>query len=107
MLSGWTWLFQRITAIFLILALSVHFWVLHYQNPGEIIIYNDTVERLRTALFLTVDTILLAFGLFHALNGLHNILEDFNIRSRALTGLLFIIGLGLFMMGIYSLWQFV
>ncbi|AEG16737.1 hypothetical protein G7K71_17770 [Desulfofundulus sp. TPOSR] len=107
MLSGWTWLFQRITAFFLILVLGVHFWILHYQNPGEILVYADAARRLQTALFLTVDSLLLAFGLFHALNGLHNVLEDFNVRSRSITFVLLLVGVGLFIMGIYSLWQFV
>lgn len=104
------WVFQRVSAILLLLVLIVHFWILHYKDPGIIVYYGNVAFRLKTALFLSVDSILLAAGLFHGMNGLNNILLDYGVRPSLRTAAAVILtaaGLGLFVLGIYSLLHFI
>lgn len=104
------WVFQRLSAILLLIVLMVHFWILHYKDPGTIVYYGNVAFRLKTALFLSVDSVLLAAGLFHAMNGLNNILLDYgvtpSVRATA-AWILAVAGLGLFVLGIYALIHFI
>jgi succinate dehydrogenase hydrophobic anchor subunit len=109
-MGAMSWVFQRLTAILLLVVLGVHFWILHYQDPGTIVVYGNLAIRLKTAMFLSVDSILLGAGLFHAMNGLNNILLDYGVNSSirsTMAVILTVLGLALFAVGIYSLFQFI
>ncbi|MEM0143958.1 MAG: hypothetical protein QXS81_05170 [Candidatus Micrarchaeaceae archaeon] len=104
------WIFQRVSAILLIVVLAIHFWFLHYEHPGAVVYYNNVASRLKTIFFLSVDSILLIAGLFHGLDGLNNILLDYGIKDsirRTVGWFLTLFGLILMILGIYSLTYFV
>ena len=106
----WSWLFQRITAVLLIVCLAIHLILTHITNIGQITEAN-VAARLANAGLTAVDIILLAAGIFHALNGLRNVLMDywFSSRTRALwlTIGLWVIGLVAFGYGIWALWPWI
>jgi len=105
----WLWLLQRVTAGVLVAALALHFWFLHYQQPGAIIDYSNVAVRLRTVLFVTVDLSLLACGLLHGLNGLYQVLLDFGLRGRVqvwTARILVLLGVLVFVLGLSSVLKF-
>jgi succinate dehydrogenase / fumarate reductase cytochrome b subunit len=106
----WSWLFQRITAVLLIVCLAIHLIYTHILGIGDIN-YNTIGERLAHAGFTAVDIILLASVLFHALNGLRMVLMDywFTARNRALalTIILWVVGLAFMGYGTWALWPWI
>jgi succinate dehydrogenase hydrophobic membrane anchor protein len=106
----WSWLFQRITAVLLIVCLAIHLIFTHIVGIGDIN-YDTIGDRLAHAGFIAVDIILLAAGTFHALNGLRMVLMDywFTSRKRALilTVVLWVIGLAALGYGIWALWPWI
>jgi len=102
----WAWVMQRITAAVLILFLGAHFWVLHYAAAGEHIRLEAVIARLRSPFFMTVDYMLLATAIYHALNGVRMVVLDFGIGRRAssvFTIVLWIFGLVALVYGINTL----
>jgi len=112
---GWNWVLQRITALLLAVGLVGHFLVLHYTrlfNPESLSVPDSTGMRymLATKFWLVFDGMLLAAGLYHALNGTYNIICDYNPspRTRAVWSWAFWgLGLACFVLGIVLLGQWV
>jgi succinate dehydrogenase hydrophobic membrane anchor protein len=106
----WSWLFQRITAVLLIVCLAIHLTLTHITNIGELDMANVSA-RLAHAGLLAVDIIMLAAGIYHALGGLRMVLMDywFSSRTRALylTCGLWVIGLVAFGYGLWALWPYI
>ena len=114
----WPWFIQRITGVFLVVLLAVHIGVNHFGNldkPGvrererELIVFSDVAHRMTMALWWVIDIALLAFVLFHGLNGIRNIALDLGVKSggdRVITTLLSLIGLVAFGFGIAALIAF-
>ena len=90
------WLLQRVSGAALLFLACIHVWVMHWRTPGTAPVYSDVVRRLKTVGFIAVDFSLLGFGLFHALNGIRNILYD-SVRSPKLlrAGILILVVVGL------------
>jgi succinate dehydrogenase hydrophobic anchor subunit len=95
------WLIQRLSGFLLVVLLGTHLLLLHYGGEGQLVFAAVTV-RLKAFLFILIDSGLLALGLYHGLNGLRNVVLDWNISRRAasiLTGVLWTVGI---MMTIYG-----
>ena len=98
----WPWFLQRVTALFLVSGLLVHFWVLHYwiERP---VTYDKVFERLSSPGWILFDSLLLVACIYHALNGLYAILVDFNpqLKTKKLVYYIFtILGIILSVFGI-------
>jgi succinate dehydrogenase cytochrome b556 subunit len=106
----WAWLFQRITAVLLIVCLAIHLILTHILNIGELN-YDNVANRLAHASVTVVDILLLAAGLYHALNGLRMVLMDywFTSRKRAVTLniVLWVVGLAFMAYGTWALWPWI
>ena len=106
----WAWLFQRVTAVLLIVCLAIHLILTHIANIGQIDMAN-IASRLAHGGLTAVDIILLAAGIFHALNGLRMVLMDYWFSSRAralaLTAGLWVVGLAFLGYGIWALWPWI
>jgi succinate dehydrogenase cytochrome b556 subunit len=106
----WAWLFQRITAVLLIVCLAIHLTLTHLLNIGQID-SDNIASRLANAGLTTVDIILLAAGIFHALNGLRMVLMDYWFSSRArarwLAAGLWVLGVVFLGYGIWALWPWI
>jgi succinate dehydrogenase hydrophobic anchor subunit len=72
----WAWIFQRFTAVLLVLLLGTHFFVMHFVDPLAEIDFARSSFNLKSSLYFIFDSGLLAVGLFHGLNGIRNIILD-------------------------------
>ena len=107
--GSYAWILQRVTAVLLIAFLGTHFYIAHFAPVGEAITFEVVTNRLQNALLVFVDAGLLAIVIYHALNGLRNVIMDFNIgrrAERALAFVLVIVGLVAFVYGINALLPF-
>jgi succinate dehydrogenase / fumarate reductase, membrane anchor subunit len=105
-MHAWTWFLQRISAVILIIALGLHIGFLHFSNGGEPLNYSDIMARLKTPVFISLDIMLLIFGLYHALYGLYSVFLDFDSGKKErliVLGLLVAMGLGFAGFGIFGL----
>jgi succinate dehydrogenase hydrophobic anchor subunit len=103
---------QMITGALVAVLLAIHISV---QRLGVILgflgvkiadplAFESMMERARQGLWAGIYIALLAFGLFHALNGLRNILLETSLSDRAmqvLTWLIIICGLAFLVLGTY------
>lgn len=106
----WAWLFQRITAVLIIVTLGIHLILTHILNIGEID-YNNIAGRVAHASYTAVDIILLVAGVYHALNGLRMVLMDYWFGRRKMTvGLnvvLWVFGVAAVVYGTWALWPWI
>jgi len=70
------WLFQRVTGVYLAVALFAHVWLLHYLLKEELT-FAAIADRVATPLWKTIDVSFLVVALFHGLYGLWIVLEDY------------------------------
>jgi succinate dehydrogenase hydrophobic membrane anchor protein len=106
----WSWLFQRITAVLLIVCLAIHLIFTHILSIGDVT-YDTIGKRMAHAGFTAMDLILLAAGIYHALNGLRMVLMDYWFSSRkralALSVVLWVVGLAAMGYGTWALWPWI
>lgn len=88
------WFLQRISALFLVIGMIVHFWVLHYFVDKPLS-FEKVAARLTAPGWAIFDSLLLLAVIYHALNGIWNILADYNPAP----GLRRVYGWGLFLLG--------
>ncbi len=106
----WAWLFQRITAALLIVCLAIHLILTHILNIGDLT-YDTVGKRVAHGSVTALDLILLAAAIYHALNGLRMVLMDYwftsRKRSRALTIVLWVVGIAFLVYGVWGLWPYI
>lgn len=93
----WLWLFQRITAVLLVVVLGVHLWL---ANFGQ------ATASLRAIL----GVILLGLALFHGLNGVRTVILDFNVGTQGrkfVTMILLLVGVASLLFGMHGLWPLI
>ena len=86
-------LMQRISAIALLIFLTIHMIVVHY--PPFHIDFSRIIERMDQPLWKAIDIAFLFFVLVHALAGAYVVLTDverFNKYQRVLAGAAIVIG---------------
>ena len=106
----WAWILQRITAVLLVFFLGAHLTVLHYVPENMNINFLGVAARFKSVLYVIIDSGLLAVALYHALNGVRNVLFDFvgdAGKRRALNVVFVIVGLAYLIWGAYALTFFV
>jgi succinate dehydrogenase / fumarate reductase, membrane anchor subunit len=105
-MHAWTWFLQRISAVILVIVLGLHIGFLHFSNGGESLNYTDIMARLKTPIFISLDILLLIFGLYHALYGLYSVFLDFDSGKKekiVVFGFLVTMGLSFLGFGIFGL----
>jgi succinate dehydrogenase hydrophobic anchor subunit len=114
----WPWFLQRVTGVVLVVLLAVHIGVNHFGNldkagvkdrSRELIVFSDVAFRLSDVLWWVIDVSLLAFVLYHGLNGIRNIALDLGVKQggdRAVTAILTVVGIAAFAFGIAGLIAF-
>ncbi len=93
----WLWLFQRITAVLLVVVLGLHLWLANFAQAS-------------TSLRAALGVVLLGLALYHGLNGLRTIILDFNIGPQGrkfTTMILLLIGITSLLLGAYGLWPLI
>jgi succinate dehydrogenase / fumarate reductase, membrane anchor subunit len=115
--TGWHWVMQRVSALFLTVGLALHFLVLHFAKlpGGDGKVMSAPVSTgvrfvSNTRFWVCLDTMLLAFGLYHGLNGVYNIIMDYNPSpplARKVAWAMWIVGIVLFALGFVLIGRFV
>ena len=98
---------QRISAVALLVFLTIHMMVLHY--PPFHIDFSRILERMADPLWKALDIAFLFFVLVHALSGTYAVLTDFDSVSRArriLAGAASLIGIVAFFYGAATILAF-
>lgn len=93
----WLWLFQRLSAVLLVVILGVHLWLANFGQAAS---------SLRAVL----GVVLLGLALFHGLNGVRTVIFDFNIGAQGrkfTTMLLLLLGVVSLLFGMYGLWPLI
>lgn len=79
------WYMQSVTGGLLLILLSAHFWVEHFMTAparrGDLT-YQLIVARVSNPLWQAIDISFLVIALYHGLNGLRDIILDYDIVGR-------------------------
>jgi len=70
------WFFQRITAIILFVMLLFHFVVYHFISSGTPT-YQEVVLKMKSPWFNVLQFLFLISALYHGLNGVWMVVEDY------------------------------
>ena len=107
------WIWQRITAVALIVLLGGHMWVNHYADlalPADHYLNFLGVQlRVSRIPWLIFNSLLLGASLFHGLNGVRNVIFDYGVShrgKRAITAALVVLGMSFFAYGSIGLMNF-
>ncbi|MBM3326869.1 MAG: succinate dehydrogenase, hydrophobic membrane anchor protein [Calditrichaeota bacterium] len=80
--GAFNWFFQRVTGAVLLITLLIHFWALHFfGTPTGEITYESVMQRLQHPLWRGIDMLFLVAALFHAMNGLTLLANDY-VRAK-------------------------
>ncbi|WP_336339273.1 succinate dehydrogenase hydrophobic membrane anchor subunit [Haloarcula brevis] len=100
--GGRRWLFQRLTAVFLIGVLAFHFMLLHFVNHASDITFLGTQARMSQVSYFATMWLFLVTATFHGVNGVYNALVNQGLtgsRKNAVKYLLGVAGLLLVVQG--------
>jgi succinate dehydrogenase hydrophobic anchor subunit len=100
-------LMQRISAIALLVFLTIHMIVVHY--PPFHIDFSQIIQRMDQPIWKAIDIAFLFAVLIHALAGTYVVLTDverFNKQKRVLAGLAIAIGIVAFIYGTMTVLAF-
>jgi succinate dehydrogenase / fumarate reductase membrane anchor subunit len=99
--GGVAWLLQRISAVFLFLVLIGHFILYHFIKQGDLK-KAELLTYIRYPWFSLIQFLFLTAALYHGLNGVWMIIEDY-VHGKLLRIILFssliTVGLGLLFIG--------
>lgn len=103
----WSWYFQRVTGIALVLTLTAHFAVNHFMRLPDAggaewagSLYRAAVLRLSNPLYKGFELTFLMLATYHACNGLWAIARDVVTRPLARTTLFMLIVLAGFALAV-------
>jgi succinate dehydrogenase cytochrome b556 subunit len=78
---AFNWVMQRVTGALLVVLLAMHFWVVHFTagpvREGKLS-FAVIQERIANPWMQAVDIAFLFVALYHGLNGLRNIVLDYD-----------------------------
>ncbi|AEM57307.1 MULTISPECIES: succinate dehydrogenase hydrophobic membrane anchor subunit [Haloarcula] len=100
--GGRRWLFQRLTAVFLVGVLAFHFMLLHFVNHAADLTFLGTQARMNRPWYLITMWLFLVTATFHGVNGVYNALVNQGLtgsRKNAVKYLLGIAGILLIVQG--------
>jgi succinate dehydrogenase / fumarate reductase membrane anchor subunit len=83
--GNWRWLFQRITAVFLVGALAFHFVLLHFVNHAAKITLAGTEARMGQIGYFSLMVVFLITAAFHGINGVYNALVNMGLSGTKRT----------------------
>jgi len=106
----WPWLGQRVTAVLVIVTITLHLVLTHYIAIGELS-FDNIGDRLAGGSVLVNDIVLLVAVVYHALNGLRMVVLDWGLSNvagrRLFDAVLWSVGVLSVAFGIWALWVWV
>jgi succinate dehydrogenase / fumarate reductase membrane anchor subunit len=79
------WLWQRITAAFLVVVLAFHFFLLHFVNHASEVTFGISQARMSEWTYLSLMVLFLVTATFHGVNGVYNALVNQGLTGQKLT----------------------
>jgi len=106
----WSWLMQRITAVYIFIGVVVHFMVVHYYISVKTELIDTLVTRITSIGWQIFDFTLLAAVTYDALNGIYTVICDLGISRKARrvwTFIFWILGIAITVLGFLILTRLV
>jgi succinate dehydrogenase / fumarate reductase membrane anchor subunit len=101
------WLLQRVTAVILFILLIYHFAYYHFISKG-IYPWKEVVARMQSPWFNLLQFLFLSTALYHGLNGIWMVTEDY-IHGKTwrmiIFSLILLVGFSLFFVGILTIFK--
>jgi succinate dehydrogenase / fumarate reductase membrane anchor subunit len=83
--GGRRWLWQRITAVFLVVVLAFHFFLLHFVNHAAEVTFALSSARMETLSYYSLMILFLVTATFHGVNGVYNALINAGLSGQQRT----------------------
>ncbi|ERG98186.1 MAG: succinate dehydrogenase, hydrophobic anchor subunit [Haloquadratum sp. J07HQX50] len=80
--GGRRWLWQRITAAFLIVVLAFHFFLLHFVHHANEVTFGMTQGRMQELAYFSLMVLFLITATFHGVNGVYNALINQGVTGK-------------------------
>ncbi|UCF77718.1 MAG: hypothetical protein JSW03_06280 [Candidatus Eiseniibacteriota bacterium] len=104
----WTW--HLLAGAVILVLLGLHMFIMHLSGLGgsgeeDVLSYSSVMERSRALAFVIVYILLLGVALYHGLYGFRKIVFELTLSEgveRAVTVLIVLLGLALFVIGSYA-----
>ncbi|ELZ94237.1 succinate dehydrogenase subunit D [Haloferax mucosum ATCC BAA-1512] len=74
--GGRRWLWQRLTAAFLVVVLAFHFFLLHFLNHADEVTFALSQARMESLTYFSLMILFLVTATFHGVNGVYNALVN-------------------------------
>ena len=100
--GGAKWLFQRLTAVFLVGVLAFHFFLLHFVNHAAEVTFMQTQARMSEVGYFATMWLFLVTATFHGVNGVYNALVNQGLtgtRKKAVGAVLTLASIALIVQG--------
>lgn len=98
--GSFSWVFQRITGIVLVVVMIGHYILMHY-NPQSGHSYEAVLIRMQSNWYRVLDLTFVVLGMYHGMNGVWGIFRDYKLKSwQTITVVSFLIIFGL----AFTLW---
>ncbi|WP_248895509.1 succinate dehydrogenase [Haloplanus halobius] len=79
--GGRLWLWQRITAAFLIVVLAFHFFLLHFVHHANEVTFQMSAGRMEQWSYYSLMILFLVTATFHGVNGVYNALINVGLTG--------------------------
>ena len=83
--GGRRWLWQRITAAFLVVVLAFHFFLLHFVWHADEVTFALSAARMETLSYYSLMILFLVTATFHGVNGVYNALINAGLSGQKRT----------------------
>jgi succinate dehydrogenase / fumarate reductase membrane anchor subunit len=83
--GGRRWLWQRITAAFLVVVLAFHFFLLHFVHHADEVTFAMSAGRMETLSYYSLMILFLVTATFHGVNGVYNALVNAGLSGQKRT----------------------
>ena len=103
--GSFSWVFQRITGIVLVVVLIGHYLLMHY-NPESGHTYDAVLARMQSNWYRVLDLTFVVLAMYHGLNGVWSIFRDYRLKpwqTITAVSLLIIFGLAFTLWGIKTI----
>ena len=85
--GGRRWLWQRITAAFLVVVLAFHFFLLHFVWHADEVTFALSAARMETLSYYLLMILFLFTATFHGVNGVYNALINAGLSGQKRTAI--------------------
>ncbi|SEL61548.1 succinate dehydrogenase hydrophobic membrane anchor subunit [Haloferax larsenii] len=91
--GGTRWLWQRLTAAFLVIVLAFHFFLLHFVNHADEVTFAMSQARMQELTYFSLMILFLVTATFHGVNGVYNALVNQGLSGSRKTAVKAILGI--------------